>query len=449
MIKKAISVLFLAFFVLFVWSEFVFANTNNSENYEIVNQLDLGGSQAGSENYQISGMLTNMDQLVFWPGIYVSDDEEKTLADPMIVAEGVITQLDQIQIGREYIEINDYIDVKIFGDMTLIDLAGLLNIPLASAGAVLTLIILLLTQFFSGVAILSPVSSLYTWVLSIFSIGKKKEKWGTVYDSQANAPVPGALVQVFDKEFDRLLNTKTTDKEGRFLFYLNPGKYYIKVIKTNYNFPSTTKYNYTGEVFTLGKQKEVAYQIPIDPVQEVLVRRINIVSRLIGLLNFIRVPVLIIGTFFSIVVLYIDNNIFNILILCLYVIIWIIEIYKIKKSRPFGQTKDRLTNDLMDSVIVRLFNDRDKLVSTCVSNHGGKFSFLVNKGSYYLTAVKGGYQLYKSDPITFDKSGGINVDIYMLANIPKIQIKPSFFSPVARHFDKKQVGNKELHNSWY
>jgi hypothetical protein len=107
---------------------------------------------------------------------------------------------------------------------------------------------------------------------------RKRFTWGVVYDAVTKKPVENAIVKIYDKEYDRLRETRITDQFGRYGFLVPPGKYYIEVEKSNYSFPSkkvTTKNDkefssvYHGEV--LDKEYAdslISANIPIDPVSK-------------------------------------------------------------------------------------------------------------------------------------------------------------------------------------
>ena len=67
---------------------------------------------------------------------------------------------------------------------------------------------------------------------------KKRKGWGVVYNSLSKLPVDLAIVRLYDEATNRLIQTRVTDKEGRFAFFTKPGQYKIAVSKQGFNFPS-------------------------------------------------------------------------------------------------------------------------------------------------------------------------------------------------------------------
>lgn len=92
--------------------------------------------------------------------------------------------------------------------------------------------------------------------------------WGMVFDAISKMPIRGAIVRIFGREYNRLLETMVTDNEGRFQFLVKPGIYYIKVIKDGYRFPSHAGTGYQGETIEVTKQKKamINVKIPLDKI---------------------------------------------------------------------------------------------------------------------------------------------------------------------------------------
>lgn len=452
--KKIICFLAVLSFGILLIPSFSLANSANSENYQVIDQGDFGGNVSNSENYQIFGFLTDMGQIVFWPQIVSADDggggdtggESQEGIPITIGAEAEAEKIAPISSGG--FELFGKLTGTGLRNTTLGAIAKGLNVPLATTGLVLTLAIALMSQLFGGVAILSLFSNFWAWLLSIFGFGKKKENYGMVYDAEAKEPIARAVVQIFESEYNKLLSTQMTDNEGRFLMVVDPGNYYIKVIKSNYKFPSASvSEGYHGASFTVKQKQELLYQIPMDPDHKVLASRINLLSGLVKFFNVIRIPVIILGTILSAVALYQDMTIVNLVVACLYIVIWMVEIYKLRKTKPYGITKDREENKLIDRVIVRLFSEKNKLVSTQVSDTRGRYSFLANPGNYKITAIKTSYEQYEKPSLEFKKSGRVNVDLLMEKKKPKIKIVPTVYESKSTNNVGDRVDDN-MHPSW-
>jgi len=62
-------------------------------------------------------------------------------------------------------------------------------------------------------------------------LDKKSLPWGTVFDSVTKAPIEMAVVQLHQAANRKILETKATDKNGRFGFIVPEGEYYLTVSK--------------------------------------------------------------------------------------------------------------------------------------------------------------------------------------------------------------------------
>ena len=110
------------------------------------------------------------------------------------------------------------------------------------------------------------------------SLRKKEKPWGVVYDSVTKLPIDPALVTLttHDPRLPDIQETRVSDINGRFSFFVNPGKYMITAAKTNYVFPSKIikdakdgKFGkiYRGEVIDVEKPYIFNLSIPMDPVK--------------------------------------------------------------------------------------------------------------------------------------------------------------------------------------
>lgn len=94
----------------------------------------------------------------------------------------------------------------------------------------------------------------------------KPKNWGVIYDETTKQPIKMAVARIFDKEFNKLLDTQVTDDEGRFAFLAAQRQYYVTYEKQGY----TKK---QSGIFDLAAQTEptlVAEKVPLVPVTEVI-----------------------------------------------------------------------------------------------------------------------------------------------------------------------------------
>jgi hypothetical protein len=106
-------------------------------------------------------------------------------------------------------------------------------------------------------------------------IKKKKYPWGVVYDAVNKQPVDPAIITLTDESGKNYQTV--TDMYGRYEFFVNPGKYHIKVEKTSFAFPSKIITNslvetvypdiLTSTEIQIYPGQKVDLNIPMDPVE--------------------------------------------------------------------------------------------------------------------------------------------------------------------------------------
>jgi hypothetical protein len=241
---------------------------------------------------------------------------------------------------------------------------------------------------------------------------RKREKWGIVYNSLSKVPVDLAVVRLFDKETNALVQTKVTDSQGRYIMIVkNPGQYYLSVKKPGFIFP--TKYlsqdkqdakyvdlYHAEPISVTEKNAAITANIPLDlaekailPKREVilgyLMKNLRMIISYVGLilagLVFLIYPTLITGI--SIVV--------HILLFALFVRLMIPA-----KPKSWGIIYDQSNKAPLHYAVVRIFDMKfNKLLETQVTDSHGRYSFLVGSNQYQLLAEKEGYQVKEIKPV--------------------------------------------------
>lgn len=88
----------------------------------------------------------------------------------------------------------------------------------------------------------------------------KPKGWGIVYDKNTKKPLNNAIVRIFDSEYNKLLETRVTDSQGKYSFLVGNNKYYAVYEKPGYNTKKLSPIDYT-------KMKEkslVAYDVGLE-----------------------------------------------------------------------------------------------------------------------------------------------------------------------------------------
>ncbi|HPH79039.1 MAG TPA: carboxypeptidase-like regulatory domain-containing protein, partial [bacterium] len=112
-------------------------------------------------------------------------------------------------------------------------------------------------------------------IYQIYRMSVQLKPWGIIYESRTGNPIAMAVVKIIDPEYNRVLETKMTDFNGRFSFLVVPGKYIITVEKDGYHFPTKAfQFNkdkkhldwYCGQKFVIKPEHQslINIDIPID-----------------------------------------------------------------------------------------------------------------------------------------------------------------------------------------
>lgn len=66
------------------------------------------------------------------------------------------------------------------------------------------------------------------------ALPKKPKGWGIVYDSKTRKPIGSTIVRIFDKKFNKLLETQMTDSRGNYGFFAQKNVYFITAERKGY-----------------------------------------------------------------------------------------------------------------------------------------------------------------------------------------------------------------------
>ncbi len=66
------------------------------------------------------------------------------------------------------------------------------------------------------------------------AIPARPKRWGIVYDTDGKRPLVKTVVRVFDKKFNKLLETQITNADGTYGFFAAKGQYYLTAEKPGY-----------------------------------------------------------------------------------------------------------------------------------------------------------------------------------------------------------------------
>ena len=236
-------------------------------------------------------------------------------------------------------------------------------------------------------------------------LGKKKhKKWGTVYHALSKKPIDLAIVRLYNKATNALVQTRVTDVEGRFLFLVKePGEYYINVIKQGFTFPTAYLRDekidieyiglYHGEAIKVSEDNvTITPNIPVDPIEERVLTNKAAIRAYIKERAHLAISGL--GVVLSIVSFIVYPTVLMSLFLIAHIVLYLLfrRLAAPKRPKNWGIVYDAETKQPIKHAVMRVFDTRfNKLLETQVTDGQGRYSFLVGKNMYQLAAGRAGY----------------------------------------------------------
>lgn len=284
------------------------------------------------------------------------------------------------------------------------DPVGKATAEVTSTVGVVTGLYLGIANAFTGPLTLSELfltpMRLWNLLLVAFGIRKRRAPWGTVYDSVTKQPLDPAYVVLQDLNGNEVA-TSITDLDGRYGFLVPKGQYRIIANKTNYEFPSKKLAGrvkdelyedlYFNEIIDIKEDGEVITKnIPLDPVKfdwNEFAKRdkklMKFFSRKQIWIARVTDALFILGFLISIIANLVSPGIYNIAVLVIYVLMYILK-KTILKPRAFGHVKEKISSNPLSFAILRIFfAGSDHEVIHKVADKTGRYYCLIPNGTYY------------------------------------------------------------------
>lgn len=96
------------------------------------------------------------------------------------------------------------------------------------------------------------------------SLPSKPKNWGIVYDEKTRRPLDRAVVRIFDKKYNKLLETQVTDTKGKYGFIVGKNVYYVVGQHPQYSAFKSADIDLMPE----GKEEEVQQPIGLQQMSE-------------------------------------------------------------------------------------------------------------------------------------------------------------------------------------
>ncbi len=239
---------------------------------------------------------------------------------------------------------------------------------------------------------------------------RKRLGWGVVYNALSKIPLDLAIVRLINQNTGRVVQTRVTDKEGRYLLMSMPGLYRIEVNKPNFIFPTVYLKNfkeddaytdlYHGEPIEVREKGAViAANIPLDPIEARPSR-----SRLVWQQIFkgAQYGLAIAGIVLAGVSVIISPKWQTYLVLAGQIAFFLLFLRLARPPKPkgWGIVYDKKSGKPLAQTVVRIFETQfNKLLGSQLSDSKGRYAFLTGRNIYYVTAEKEGYETGKTSEI--------------------------------------------------
>lgn len=239
---------------------------------------------------------------------------------------------------------------------------------------------------------------------------RKRERWGQVYNALTKLPVDLATIRLISNTTNKIVQSKVTDRQGRYAFVADPGVYRIQAFKQGLQFPSEMLKElksdgrrvdiYHGEPITVsGDNTVITANIPLDPLGE-LKKPLRLIWEKVG--RRVQVGVSWVGLVIMAGSLYISRAWYIWVLLGVQIAGMLLfrRLSRPVKIKSWGIVYDKLTKGPVSKVVARLFSQQfNKLVATQVTDNAGRYYFLAGDNQYYVTYEHSDYRPFRSDTI--------------------------------------------------
>jgi hypothetical protein len=231
---------------------------------------------------------------------------------------------------------------------------------------------------------------------------RNRSGFGTVFNSMTGKPIDLARVRLVDIH-GLTVTSAVTDSYGHYRLTGSPGEYMLDVLKPNFKSPSIflkdrqrcKKFDnvISSQRIKIKDYGIITKDIPLDPINQTTAKS-PIFNRKLLLSDNIQMVI-----FYSSLAYFIYPFLYpsHIGAWPIFVLQIGASIYRIANFRPgkpqYGTIIDGQSGIPLERVIIRLFDASfNKILNTQITSSKGRYAFLVNKGSYYMTLQKEGYK---------------------------------------------------------
>jgi len=230
---------------------------------------------------------------------------------------------------------------------------------------------------------------------------RRAKRSGSVVNAFTKLPIDLAVVRLMDAATGRIVRTRLTDRQGRFIFFAPPGTYRIEAAKPGFALHAAGAGLYAGGNIS-PENGFMAPQIALAPVD--VDKRAFALDAAKALRVFKHGVALASTVFAGAAFVESINPWTGANLVAQILLVLLIERLIVVKTAAHPGTVNGPGGKPVKAV-VRLFETTyDKLVETAVTDESGAFAFLVGSGKYYVTAEAPKCAPFKTE--VFDLSAG-------------------------------------------
>lgn len=257
----------------------------------------------------------------------------------------------------------------------------------------------------------------------LFFWRRKRRAFGVVYNAMTKMPLDLSTVRLYRMPNDwagdpsvvgRLVQSRVTDKGGRYFFLPELGRYRIVVTKNGFDFPS----QYLSDVKDDGafldvyhsepievtdKDAVIAANIPMDPSESAEFHEPRSVIRK-RRLRVAQQVVAVAGVVLSAIVAVIQPSALTLAMVGIQIAFYLLvrRLAAPRRPKAWGIVYDQTTGRPLAHAIARVFEPRyNKLLETAVTDSKGRYTFLLGPNEYYTVYEKEGFEPFEVHPIDY------------------------------------------------
>lgn len=256
----------------------------------------------------------------------------------------------------------------------------------------------------------------------LFFWRRKRKGYGVVYNAIGKTPIDLAVVRLYALRNDeeatpgsgRLLQSRVTDKGGRFFFLVPPGRYRLSATKVGFEFPSAYLQGertdgtyldvYHAEAIEVQTRDVIiTANIPMDPSQAAAFHAPAAVAWR-ARLRVLQHSVAALGLVTAVVFAVIRPTVFSLGMIAIQMALYVLVRRLAKPFKPvsWGIVYARDTGRPLARAVARIFEPKyNKLLETQVTDSKGRYAFLLGPNEYFAVFQKEGFEQKEIRPIDY------------------------------------------------